>query len=201
MEVPGTITRVCIKIRARNLACGLFVYWKIGNDPMSVLVGDHTRPVPIQTATKVKIFWSVYMRLTGMKLKPCSCKYFWPHPEFSIIPVTMLFLFVTLMAGPVWTHSCRSCIRNEWDRPKLSFRTGFMLTKTRICMGCNLKSCPSDFELVLCNQLLRPRSHDAGKKWNRNKIITVRLCVHTQGLTWNAHKTWNRNANCNDLKP
>ena len=29
---------------------------------------------------------------TGMKLKPCSCKYFWSHSEFSLIPSSNAYL-------------------------------------------------------------------------------------------------------------
>ena len=29
---------------------------------------------------------------TWMKLKPCSCKYFWPHSEFPLIPSNNVFL-------------------------------------------------------------------------------------------------------------
>ena len=33
-----------------------------------------------------------YLHETRMKLKPCSCKYFWPHFEFSLIPSNNAYL-------------------------------------------------------------------------------------------------------------
>ena len=61
---------------------------------------------------------------------------------------------------------------------------------------------PGDLDLTNARRqfvILRPRSHDAGTKWNCNKIITVRPCVHTIPVG-KKHETvmltvmiWNRN--------
>ena len=84
----------------------------------------------------------------------------------------MLFLFIKPMVSldrfrvfmkkiscrselePVWTHSCPSSSRREWDQSKLMFETGLMYTKTKICMRSELKLCRSDFVPVSWNQPL-----------------------------------------------